>query len=140
MLRQLHQYTLDDGWEECLNHCDALADNFLIDSEGKMNLIDWEYSGQADTAQDIGSFIACSNMDYDRACTTIQRYLKRKPNIEELSHYLAYVAIASYTWYLWAIYQSYHGVDTKEYMKLWHKYAYLYGEKALKFYEKTNVI
>lgn len=137
MLKQLHQYTLEDGWGECLNHCDALADNFLIDSEGKMTLIDWEYSGQGDTAQDIGSFIACSDMDYDRAVVAIQRYLKRIPNNEELSHYLAYVAIASYTWYLWAIYQSYHGVDTLEYMKQWHKYAYLYGEKALKLYNKN---
>lgn len=137
MLKQLHQYTLEDGWGECLNHCDALADNFLIDSEGKMTLIDWEYSGQGDTAQDIGSFIACSDMDYDRAVVVIQRYLKRIPNNEELSHYLAYVAIASYTWYLWAIYQSYHGVDTLEYMKQWHKYAYLYGEKALKLYNKN---
>ena len=64
-IKNLYELTCQDGWSECLNHCDALAANFLIDSEDRMTLIDWEYSGQGDTAQDLGSFIACSDMNYE---------------------------------------------------------------------------
>ena len=118
-IKKLHQYTINDAWGECLNHCDALADNFLCNDKGKMTLIDWEYSGQGDTAQDIGSFIACSPMNYDAALRTIQQYLQKEPTLEELRHYIAYVAIASFTCFLWAIYQNCNGVDTREYLAQW---------------------
>ena len=134
----LHKKTVEDNWPECLNHCDALAANFLISNNCPdridMTLIDWEYSGQGDTAQDLGSFIACSDMNYDEAIHAVKTYLGHEPSDEELRHYLAYTAIASYCWYLWAIYQESNGVDTGEFMELWHRYSYLYSEKALILY------
>ena len=133
-IESLYEFTKKDNWPECLNHCDALAANFLIDTEGNMTLIDWEYSGQGDTAQDLGSFIACSDMNYEEAMFAINSYLGHEPSIEELRHYLAYTAIASYCWYLWAIYQEANGVDTGEFLELWHKYSYLYSEKAIALY------
>ena len=133
-IKTLYDLTNQDGWSECLNHCDALAANFLIDSEGDMTLIDWEYSGQGDTAQDLGSFIACSDMNYEEALFAISSYLGHEPTPKELRHYLAYTAIASYCWYLWAIYQEANGVDTGEFMSLWYNYSYSYSEKALSLY------
>ena len=94
-IERLYQYVQNDNWPECLNHCDTLAANFLIGSNGYMSLIDWEYSGQGDTAQDLGSFIACSDLSYEEALMVIEEYLGHKPSIEELRHYLAYTAIAS---------------------------------------------
>lgn len=91
----LYQYVQKDGWTECLNHCDALAANFLIGEDGDMTLIDWEYSGQGDTAQDLGSFIACSDLTYDEAIAAIKKYLGHEPSTTELRHILAYTAIAS---------------------------------------------
>ncbi|HCS88062.1 MAG TPA: choline kinase [Bacteroidales bacterium] len=134
-IKKLHQYTMEDAWGECLNHCDALADNFLCNDKGEMTLIDWEYSGQGDTAQDIGSFIACSPMNYNTALCTIQQYLQKEATKEELRHYIAYVAIASFTWFLWAIYQNCNGVDTGEYLAQWQHGAQLFGDKALSLYE-----
>lgn len=128
-----------DAWPECLNHCDALAANFLIESDAcgeRMTLIDWEYSGQGDTAQDLGSFIACSDMSYDEVLYAIEVYLNHKPSDEELRHYLAYIAIASYCWYLWAIYQKANGIDTGEFMDLWYGYTYIYLDKAEQLYLK----
>lgn len=131
----LYELANKDNWPECLNHCDALAANFLIDSEDRMTLIDWEYSGQGDTAQDLGSFIACSDMNYEEAMFAINNYLGYEPTIEELRHYLAYTAIASYCWYLWAIYQEANGVDTGEFLGLWYNYSYLYSDKAIALYQ-----
>lgn len=134
----LHKKTLEDNWSECLNHCDALAANFLISNKCEdyieMTLIDWEYSGQGDTAQDLGSFIACSDLTYDEALNAIKLYLDHEPSVEELRHFLAYTAIASYCWYLWAIYQESNGIDTGEFLELWHRYSYLYSDKALELY------
>ena len=138
-IERLYRYAQKDGWSECLNHCDALAANFLISEDGDMTLIDWEYSGQGDTAQDLGSFIACSDLSYEEALSAISKYLGHEPSDEELRHYLAYTAIASYCWYLWAIYQEANAVDTGEFLKLWHDYSYLYYNKAIALYEKQGM-
>lgn len=134
-IEKLYNYAKGDCWPECLNHCDALAANFLIGEDGDMTLIDWEYSGQGDTAQDLGSFIACSDLSYEEAMDAIDLYLGHKATKEELRHYLAYTAIASYCWFLWAIYQEANSVDTGNFLKLWHEYSYLYYDKAISLYE-----
>ena len=136
-IKNLYELVNQDGWPECLNHCDALAANFLIDTENNITLIDWEYSGQGDTAQDLGSFIACSDMSYEEAMFAITKYLGHNPTDEELRHYLAYTAIASYCWYLWAIYQEANGVDTGDFLDLWYKYSYLYSDKAVELYTQN---
>ena len=133
-IERLYQYAQDDCWPECLNHCDTLAANFLIDKNGDMSLIDWEYSGQGDTAQDLGSFIACSDLSFAEAIVVIEEYLGHKPSTEELRHYLAYTAIASYCWYLWAIYQEANSVDTGDFLKMWYDYSYLYYTKSIELY------
>ena len=138
-IEKLYKYAQKDGWPECLNHCDTLAANFLIGEDGEMTLIDWEYSGQGDTAQDLGSFIACSDLSYEEALAAIQKYVGHEPIIEELRHYLAYTAIASYCWWLWAIYSEAIGVDTGDFLKLWHDYSYLYFNKAIALYEKQGI-
>lgn len=134
MIERLHNYTQSDGWSECLNHCDPLAANFLFDANGNLSLIDWEYSGQGDVAQDLGSFIACSDLSYAEVLLAVEEYLEHYPSSEELRHYLAYVAIASYCWYLWAIYQEANGVDTGGFLKLWYDYSYFYYNKAIELY------
>ena len=131
----LYNYTKKDKWPECLNHCDALAANFLINENGEMTLIDWEYSGQGDTAQDLGSFIACSDLTYEEALLAIDKYLGHKATKKELRHYLAYIAIAAYCWYLWAIYQEANSVDTGDFLELWHYYSDFYYFKAIFLYE-----
>jgi len=138
-IEKLYQYANKDGWTECLNHCDPMPGNFLTGDDGDMTLIDWEYSGQGDTAQDMGSFIACSDLTYDEAIVAIKKYLGHEPTTKELRHYLAYVAIASYCWYLWAIYQEANSVDTGDYLKMWYDYSYLYYGKAIALYERNNV-
>lgn len=138
-IEKIYQYAKNDNWPECLNHCDALAANFLIGEDGDMTLIDWEYSGQGDTAQDLGSFIACSDLSYEEALNAIDLYLGHHATKEELRHYLAYTAIASYCWFLWAIYQEANSVDTGDFLKLWHKYSYMYYDKAIALYEQTII-
>lgn len=137
-IERLYQYTQNDNWPDCLNHCDPLAANFLISKDSDMSLIDWEYSGQGDTAQDLGSFIACSDLSFDEAIVVIEEYLGHKPSAEELRHYLAYTAIASYCWYLWAIYQEANGVVTGDFLKMWYDYSYLFYNKSIGLYKENK--
>ena len=52
-------------WVLC--HCDCYDPNFLLDGDGNMTLIDWEYSGMAYRGGDLGTFIACSDYSPEEA-------------------------------------------------------------------------
>lgn len=41
----LHERLKGDAVPLCACHCDSYNPNFLIDKQGKMYLIDWEYAG-----------------------------------------------------------------------------------------------
>ena len=123
-----------DNVSECLCHCDCYNPNFLIAENNEMYLIDWEYSGMADPAVDIGTFIACSDYSTDKAKKIITQYLAHKPAETELRHYLAYVAILSYYWFIWALYQDSVGKPVGEWQYLWFKYTKLYSKEAIEMY------
>jgi len=138
--KELFEFTEQDNVPKCLCHCDCYDPNFLIDQKGKMYLIDWEYSGKADPACDLGTFIACSDYSSDEAQDIIRRYLQRDPLPGELRHYLAYVSILSYYWFLWALYQESIGKTVGEYLYTWYKYTKLYGAQARMLYKGENAV
>lgn len=133
---KLKKYTDADGYEKCLCHCDSYAPNFLLDKNGKMYLIDWEYSGMADPGSDIGTFIACSDFDTETAVDVIEMYIGHKPDKCEKRHMLAYVAIAAFYWFVWALYQESVGKTVGEYLYIWYQYTKLYSRLALDMYEQ----
>ncbi len=117
------------GARRCLCHNDSYAPNFLV-YEGGMDLIDWEYSGMSDYASDLGTFICCSDYSLDEAREVIERYFKRLPTDEELFHCIAYTAIASFYWFIWALYKDACGDPVGEYLYLWYRYTKMYGAEA----------
>lgn len=135
-IRRLHEYVEADGYEKCLCHCDSYDPNFLLDVNGKMYLIDWEYSGMSDPGCDIGTFIACSDYTMEECDLVIEKYLGYKPKAEEIRHWIAYVAIAADYWFVWALYQESLGKSTGDYLQIWHDYTRQYSERALKMYEE----
>ncbi len=134
-MQKLYEYAKQDGGDWILCHCDCYDPNFLIDEEGAMVLIDWEYSGNDDPANDLGTFICCSDYTYEEALGIFEIYYGRKPEFKELRHNLAYVAIASYYWYVWAIYQESIGNTIGQYLFLWYRNAKEYRKRAVEMYE-----
>lgn len=121
----------EDGYEvHCLCHNDCYSPNFLLDDSGKMYLIDWEYSGNDDPASDLGTFICCSPYDYEKARDILQRYLGNQADEGRLRHYIAYVAIAAYYWYIWALYKGTTGDPVGEWEYIWYRNARLFLKKA----------
>ena len=118
-----------DSYSKCLCHCDCFEPNFLISGEN-YNLIDWEYSGYDDPGVDLGTFICCSDYTYEEALKVLDIYFERKLTDSELIHYVSYICIMSYCWYLWAIYQESLGKNVGEYLHIWYKMTNLYKTKV----------
>ena len=122
-----------DGSEPCLCHNDFYSPNFLV-TDDDMYLIDWEYSAMSDYASDLGTFICCSDYTYDEALQVFDAYFGRKATPEELRHCLAYVALAAYYWFVWALYKEASGDPVGEWLYLWYRYAKKYSALALERY------
>jgi len=137
-IEKIHRLADSDRIPKCLCHGDCYDPNFLVGKQGKIYLIDWEYSGMADPACDLGTYISCSDYDMKEADRTIERYLGHKPSLKELRHYLAYVAILSYYWFVWAIYQDSVGKTVGQYLYIWYRYAKSYSARTLELYLNKN--
>lgn len=134
MLQVKDRVDSDPYSRNCLCHNDCYAPNFLLGDQNEMYLIDWEYSGNDDPASDIGTFICCSDYSHEDALAVIEEYLGHIPGREELAHYIGYIAIASYYWYVWALYQETRGNAVGEWLYLWYKNSKIYGKKALELF------
>lgn len=125
-----------DRVEPCLCHNDFYSPNFLVRGE-EMYLIDWEYSAMSDYASDLGTFICCSDYSVDEARHVIELYFGRTPTDAEMRHCLAYVALAAYYWFVWALYKESTGDPVGEWLYLWYRTAKAYSALVLKLYGAT---
>lgn len=140
---ELYEYVLHDGvGRQCLSHNDFFAYNFIIDKnsdtcpEGKLNLIDWEYAGMSDEANDFGTFVVCSRLDRDRADKALEYYFSRKPTAQEYRHFWAYVVFAGWCWYVWALEKEAEGETIDEWLYIYYSYAAHQIDWVLELYSK----
>ena len=139
-MKKVCDYVKGDNTPSCICHCDFYEPNFLIDKEGKMYLIDWEYSGNSDPLSDLGTFICCSDYTYEEALDVLRIYYENETMTEyELRHALGCVAMAAYYWFVWAIFQESNGNVVGEYLMIWYRYSKFYADKTLELYEKNNI-
>ncbi len=123
-----------DGIEPCLCHNDFYAPNILVKGE-KMSLIDWEYSAMSDYASDLGTFICCSDYTEEEARRVMELYFGRPATSDEERHCFAYVALAAYYWFVWALYKEASGDPVGEWLYLWYRYAKRCSALALNLYD-----
>lgn len=121
MAKQASDAVRETSGECVLCHNDFYAPNLLVKGDS-MQLIDWEYSGMSDYANDLGTFICCSaEYGYDDAVDVIEMYFKRKPTEEELLHCIASVVLSSFYWFVWALYKDASGEPVGEWLYIWYK-------------------
>ena len=116
-----------DGVTPRFCHCDTYASNWMLTKDGKTILIDWEYAGNADPGCDVGSYIMDSMWQPDEAERFIRAYCGDAYNETLRFHYLAYTAILSYHWYVWALYREACGVVMGDSLYNWHVMAKRYA-------------
>jgi CTP:phosphocholine cytidylyltransferase-like protein/thiamine kinase-like enzyme len=129
---KIYNFAEKDGILKRICHNDCYSPNFLTNNQ-VMYLIDWEYSGNSDPASDLGTFICCSDYTTEEALEILKIYFGRELTEMEKRHYLSYVAISSYYWFVWALYKESFGEVVGEYLYLWYKYAKTYSKIALGF-------
>ena len=134
-VKTVYEYTKQDKVAYTMCHCDSYGPNFIFDGQEKVYLIDWEYSGMSDRAVDVGTFIACSDYSLEEAYNTIELYLGYKPSDKELGHFVVYIALASFYWFMWALYQESVGKPVCKYLYIWYKYSKRYAKRAICIYE-----
>ncbi len=119
------------GVAPVLSHNDFYDQNFLV-TEDRMDLIDWEFSGMSDYASDLGVFICCCpDYTYEDALQIFEMYFGRTPTKDELFHCVAYTAVVSFHWLVWALYKDVCGEPVGEFLDFYYRYTKLFCSKAL---------
>jgi thiamine kinase-like enzyme len=83
-------------------HIDTLAENF-IDVDGRMYLIDYEFSGNTDPFWDLGEFAIETGIDDERLIRFLTAYLERQPTEAEFGRAVLYKALNDLFWPLPAL-------------------------------------
>lgn len=125
-----------ERWSLC--HIDANSDNFLIDKNNKVFLIDWEYAGMQDPDLDIAMYAMYAGYDKEQIDQLIDIYYKN--NCKENIRYkiYAYVAVGGLLWSNWCEYKQSLGLDFGEYSISQYRYAKEYSKLVLNYLEKKN--
>lgn len=134
--KTLRAFVEADGAKRCLTHNDFFNLNLLYDQAGKLYLIDWEYAGMADYASDYGTFVVTCMLSDEEADAALTCYFDRTPTLEERRHNYAYVALAGWCWYVWALQKESEGDFVGEWLYTYYKYAKRYAAKALALYQQ----
>ena len=135
---RLKQYADADGFPHCVNHNDFFHLNFILDDDDRLFLIDWEYAGMADCANDFGTFVVCSELSDDQAERALEYYFDRPPTFEERRHFWAYVVLAGWCWYVWALARQAEGDHVDEWLFVYWRYADSYMNRVLGWYEDAQ--
>ena len=124
----LYEQTAGDGIEKCFCHGDTYRPNWMIEDDGNVILIDWEYSGYSDPGIDVGYYIVDAMYEYDEARRFIREYLQEDTDERKEFHFMVYVAVIAYYWFVWALYRESCGANMGEALGNWHLMAEKYAE------------
>ncbi len=129
-IETLYSKVTDDGTSKCFCHCDTYSSNWMI-TEGQTYLIDWEYGGMSDPGVDVGYYLADGEFSVAEAKQFIKSYLGGVLTDRSFFHYLAWAAITSYYWFVWALFKESKGAVMGESFHRWYKMANKYSAYLL---------
>ena len=135
-MERLHDFAMTDETYICLCHNDFFHLNFLVGKDDSISLIDWEYAGMSDYANDFGTYTVCCELSTEEAEEALSFYFGRTPTFEELRHNFAYVAFAGWCWYVWSLMKEAEGDVVGEWLYIYYRYAKRYLNMVLPWYEQ----
>lgn len=97
-------------------HNDTVPENFIKDNNGRIYLIDWEYSGSNDPMWDLAAHILECGFSKDEEELFLQKYFE-KDNVEEKykQKILIYKICQDFLWSIWTIVKEAKGDDFGSY-------------------------
>lgn len=126
-IKALYDKTRGDGIKKCFCHGDTYKHNWMIKKNGDTLLIDWEYSGMSDPGIDVGYYIVDAMYDFADAKAFIKEYLGDNNSMKNEFHFMAYVAIIAYYWFIWALYRESYGAVIGKSLYNWYEMANKYA-------------
>lgn len=127
----LYEKVKNDGVKKRFCHCDTYKPNWMF-TEDQTILIDWEYAGEADPGCDLAAYIMDAVYPVEESKRFIKEYLGKDFTPELEFHYLVYVALNSFYWFVWAIYREACGAVMGESLHNWYTMARDYAEYLTK--------
>jgi len=138
-MTRLHDHLAKEPAPKVLCHCDTYAPNFLIEPDGSMTLIDWEYASNDDPIDDIACFVvSAKDWTHDDVMDMFRTYYGRELTPQEFRHAMAFTAINGFHWFVWALEHEARGVHIGEYQLIWYEYGVKYLRIALPLYEEQT--
>ena len=135
---RLKKFADADQYPIVISHNDFFYLNFLIDEAGTYSLIDWEYAGMSDEANDFGTFTVCCELTDDEANAAIDYYFGQEATFEQRRHFWSYVVFAGWCWYLWSLVKEAEGENVGEWFFIYYRYAANNIDRVLSWYEENQ--
>ena len=135
---KLYSLTENDGIEKCFCHGDTYQPNWMILPDNSVILIDWEYSGVSDPGIDIGYYIVDGQYNFQQAEQFIKEYLQQDYNPTTRLHYLCYISIIAYYWFVCALYRDSCGASMPDALQCWLNEAIIYSDYVLDNLDKIR--
>lgn len=134
-MEQLNNYVQNDHFPSVICNNNFCDENISFNADGYAFVPDWKYAGMGDPYNDIGTFICCSNYSYKEIMEILSLYHDRQMTFEQKRHALACIALSSYHWYIWAIYQDHAGTPIGNNTYKWFKTSQKFCNMALELYK-----
>ena len=84
-------------------HNDSLLGNWVLDDNGRLYLIDWEYSGMNEAMWDLSCLSIEANYSKEQDEELLDNYYGRKATTEEKKYFIAAKMYVDYLWTLWGL-------------------------------------
>lgn len=82
-------------------HNDPLCENWVLDEDGRLYLIDWEYAGMNDGMWDLADVSIEASLTKEQEDLLLEAYFDRQPTKEERYRFHANKLYLDYLWTLW---------------------------------------
>ena len=84
-------------------HNDSLVGNWVLDKDGKLYLIDWEYSGMNEAMWDLSCLSIEAEYTEQNDNELLEAYYDRPASLEEKKYFIAAKMYVDYLWTLWCL-------------------------------------
>ncbi len=137
--KRLSEYLKADaerlGIKPVICHNDTYEPNYLATKDGDLYLIDWEYAGMNDPANDLACFFCRYDYTDEQIEVFMREYFQRELTSDEHRHYWAYIALCAFYWFGWGLYKGSVGDDDGFFFLLAYRNFHRFIDQALKMYE-----
>lgn len=107
----LQERLLQIGLDKMPCHNDLVPENLVLDKDGRMYLIDWEYSGYNDPMWDLASHLLECEFTADEEELLLQYYFQRKAGPEEMEKIMIFKICQDILWSAWTLLKESEGDD-----------------------------